>query len=153
MALAFAQSLLCLNRQPGQADACGECVACRKVLHGNHPDLAMLEPEDGKRWIKVEALREIQRIANLAPAESDHRIIIIPEMERIQEGTTNTLLKTLEEPPDGVIMLLLATEPDAVLPTILSRCQLIQLRPLAPHEISAALRDRWRMPADDADRL
>lgn len=153
MALAFAQALLCLNRQPGQADACGECVSCRKTLHGNHPDLAILEPEDGKRWIKVDALREMQRIASLAPAESDHRIIIIPEMERIQEGTTNTLLKTLEEPPDGVIMLLLATEADGVLPTILSRCQLIQLRPLAPHEISAALHDRWQMSAADADRL
>lgn len=153
LALAFARALLCLNRGPGQSDACGECSACRKVAHGNHPDLAIIEPEDGKRWIRIEAIRDMQRLASLAPAESSHRVIIIPEMERIQEGTANTLLKTLEEPPEGVVLLLIATEPDAVLPTILSRCQLIQLRPLAPHEVSDALRDRWQVSDAEADRL
>lgn len=153
MALAWAQALLCATRQPGETDACGVCASCRKVAHGNHPDLAFIEPEAGKRWIKVDALRELQHMASLAPAESEHRIFIIPAMERIQEGTTNTLLKTLEEPPDGVILLLLTTDPDNMLPTMLSRCQLIPLRPLAPHEISAALRERWDVAPDAADRL
>ncbi|HEX8998169.1 MAG TPA: DNA polymerase III subunit delta' [Ktedonobacterales bacterium] len=153
LALAFAQALLCQRRQPGEVEACGECVACRKVAHGNHPDLAVIEPEDGKRWLSVERIREMVHLTSLAPTESERRIFILPEAERIQEKTANTLLKTLEEPPESVIILLLATDADNLLPTILSRCQLIPLRPLPPEQISQALRDRWEMEPEAADRL
>lgn len=154
LALAFAQAVLCLRRQPGESEACGECASCRKLLHGNHPDLAIIEPEDDKRWLSVKLLREMQHLASLAPTESAHRIFILPDVDYdLQEATANTLLKTLEEPPEGVIIVLLAVEPDALLPTILSRCQLIALRPLTTEEISQALRERWSVAPDAAARL
>ncbi len=153
LALAFAQAALCQRRQPGESAACGECVSCHKVAHSNHPDLAVIEPEEGKRWLAVATIHEMQHLVSLAPAESEHRIFIIPEAERIQERTANTLLKTLEEPPEGVIILLLATDPDTLLPTILSRCQLIALRPLTAEQISQALRERWDVAPAAAERL
>ena len=153
LALAFAQAALCQRRKSGESEACGECAACRKVAHGNHADLTIVEAEEGKRWVSIDIIREMERLASLAPTESDYRIFIIPDMERLQERAANALLKTLEEPPPGVIILLLATEPDALLPTILSRCQLIALRPLPPEQISAALRERWAVAPEAAERL
>lgn len=153
LARAFAQALFCQRRAPGSPDACGECAACRRVAHGNHPDLAIIEPEEGKHWLSVEVVREMQRLANLAPTEADRRIFIIPEAERIQERTANTLLKTLEEPPPGVTIILCATDPDNLLPTIVSRCQLAALRPLPAGEIAAALRERWGVAPEEAERL
>ncbi len=112
LALAFARALLCQRRAPGQGDACGECLSCHKVASGNHPDLRIITPliENGKQkhWITVMQLREAERLASLAPSESDHRVIIIPDMGRIQEAAANTLLKTLEEPPPGVTLILIA---------------------------------------------
>lgn len=153
LAMAFAQAALCQRRQPGEAEPCGECAACRKVAHGNHPDLTLIEPPDGKRWVSIDDVREALQIASLAPSESAHRIVIVPDAERIQERTANTLLKMLEEPPEGVIFLLLVNDADTVLPTILSRCQLIALRPLSFEEVSQALRERWGVAPDAAARL
>lgn len=153
LALAFAQALLCQRRQPGESDACGECAACRKVAHGNHPDLAIIEPEKEKRWLKIEDLRKAIQITALAPAESEHRILIIPEADRIQERTANTFLKTLEEPPEGVIIVLITAGAENMLPTILSRCQVIPLRLLPTEQISQALRERWDVAPGAAERL
>ncbi len=153
LARAFAQAALCQRRQPGESEACGECASCRKVAHGNHPDLAVIEPEKDKRWLSVDIMREMQHLVSLAPTESAYRIFIIPEAERIQERYAHTLLKTLEEPPDGVIILLLAVDADNLLPTILSRCQLIPLRPLPVEEVSQALREHWGMAPAEADAL
>lgn len=153
LAKAFAQAALCQRRQPGESEACGECASCRKVAHGNHPDVTVIEPEKDKRWLSVDSMREMQRLASLASTEGNFRIFIIPEAERIQERYSHTLLKTLEEPPEGVIILLLAIDADSLLPTILSRCQVIPLRPLPAEQISQALRERWGVEATAADRL
>ncbi len=153
LALAFAQAIFCQRRLPGEADACGECSACRKVAHGNHPDLAILEPAKEKRWLSIDELREAVRLTALSPAESAHRLLIIPEADRIQERAANTFLKTLEEPPEGVIIMLITTDAENMLPTILSRCQVIPLRLLPAEQISQALRERWEVAAVDAERL
>lgn len=157
LALAFARALLCQRRAPGQGDACGECASCRKVAHNSHPDLTIIEPltVDGKQkhWITVDQLRDAERFATITPHESNHRVIIIPAMARVREATANTLLKTLEEPPPGVTLLLIATETSEVLPTILSRCQHVSLGPIAPEVISQALRERWDVEAAEAERL
>jgi DNA polymerase III subunit delta' len=153
LATTFAQAALCQRRQPGEAEPCGACAACRKVAHGNHPDLTLIEPPNGKRWIRIDDVREALQLTNHAPSESAYRIVIIPEADRLREGGANTLLKMLEEPPEGVIFLLLVNDADTVLPTILSRCQLIALRPLAFDEISEALRERWGVAPDAAARL
>jgi DNA polymerase-3 subunit delta' len=157
MALAFAQALLCPRRAPGTTEPCGVCVACRKVVSGNHPDLLVIEPlKEGSKekfWITIEQLREAERLVTLAPYEGERRVVIIPRMRRIQEKTVNTLLKTLEEPPPSVTLILIATEPSEVLPTILSRCQLVSFPPIAPEAIAQALRARWSASEADAARL
>ncbi|HEU5344747.1 MAG TPA: DNA polymerase III subunit delta' [Ktedonobacterales bacterium] len=153
LAMALAQAALCQRRQPGESEACGECAACRKLAHGNHPDLTLIEPAEGKRWIRIDDVREALHLANLAPTESAYRIVIIPDAERLQESGANTLLKMLEEPPEGVIFLLLAADADTVLPTILSRCQLVALRPLSFEQVSQALQERWGVAPEAAARL
>lgn len=157
LALAFARALLCPRRAPGQGDACGECASCRKVDSGNHPDLTIIEPlkENGKqkRWITVERLRDAERLAALAPSEGNHRVLMIPAADHIQERSAATLLKTIEEPPPGVTLLLAAPEASMLLPTILSRCQLVPLSPVAPDVIAQALRERWGVEATEAERL
>jgi DNA polymerase-3 subunit delta' len=156
-ALAFARALLCPRRAPGASEPCGECSSCRKVASGNHPDLMVIEPlkVDGKQkfWITVEQLRDAERLATLTPSEGERRVFIIPSMRRIKEATANTLLKTLEEPPPSVTLILIATEPGEVLPTILSRCQLVPFPPIAPEAITRALRERWGVSAAEAERL
>lgn len=153
LALAFARALLCQRRAPGGGDSCGECLSCRKVASGNHPDLLVIEPEAGKRWLKIDLLRDAEHLLALAPSESERRVAIIPEMGRVQPATANTLLKTLEEPPPGVVLILAANETSEVLPTILSRCQVVPFPPSAPEAIALALRERWGVGPAEAERL
>lgn len=157
MALAFAQALLCPRRAPGATEPCGDCVSCRKVASGNHPDLLIIEPlKEGSKekfWITIEQLRDAERQIALEPFESERRVVIIPRMRRIQEKSVNTLLKTLEEPPPSVTLILIATEPSEVLPTVISRCQLTPFPPIAPGAIARALRERWSASEAEAARL
>ncbi|HEV7128945.1 MAG TPA: DNA polymerase III subunit [Ktedonobacterales bacterium] len=153
LALAFVQLLECTGRAPDAPDACGECVACRKIEHGNHPDVAVVVPPVGKVWLPIESIRDLQHMANLAPYEGRWRAFVLPRAERMLAVTMNALLKTLEEPPPGVVLLLTSAEPDLLLPTLLSRCQLVALHPLAPAEITAALVERQCMAPGEAATL
>jgi DNA polymerase III subunit delta' len=153
LAWAFAQLLECERRPPDHAEPCGECRSCRALAQRRHPDVQLIEPQEGKRWLDVDSVREVSRAANLAPAEGRWRVFILPVAERMTPQAANALLKTLEEPPDRVVLLLTTTEPEALLPTILSRCQLVQLQPLAPDEIAEALRVRWAVSDADAREL
>ncbi len=162
LAQAFAAALLCQRRPPDSAEACGECLACRKIAHGNHPDLIMVSPllappDKRKSAINVDVIREVTRLASLAPYESAWRIFILPRIELITGisalSTFNALLKTLEEPPPGVVILLTSAELDTVLPTMISRCQLIPMQPLSPEEIAQALESHWHVAPEEARRL
>src|SRR5581483_302544 len=77
----FAALLLCTGREPDAPEPCGACPACLKIAHGTHPDVALVEPPQGKRFIDVDSVREVLRAANLAPSEGEYRIFIIPEVE------------------------------------------------------------------------
>jgi len=116
MALALVRALFCL-----QGNGCGNCTACRKVDHFNHPDLHTLEP-DGQ-FIKIEQVRTIQKELAYRPLEAKYRICIIDGADRLHPAAGNALLKTLEEPPAGTLFILLSAKPDLVLRTIRSRCQ------------------------------
>ncbi|MGZ3639583.1 MAG: DNA polymerase III subunit delta', partial [Ktedonobacterales bacterium] len=131
LALAFAQLLECEQPDLPGGEPCGVCASCRKVQHGNHPDVTLVEPEEGKRLLGVDAVREaVVRLANLAPSTGRWRVFILPNVDRMTANTVNALLKTLEEPPPGVVLLLTSAEPENLLPTLLSRCQLVTLQPL-----------------------
>lgn len=153
LALEFARALLCERITYETTAACGECSACRKVSAGSHPDLAVIETQAGKRWLDVESVREMSRVANLAPTLGSWRVFLIPLAEHMTLPGANAFLKTLEEPPPGVVLLLTAENTDALLPTILSRCQMLPLQPLTPEEITEALVNAWSAAPTDAREL
>lgn len=145
-----------LNCQ-GEARPCGECPSCLKVARGTHPDVRMVQPEASKSGrdavLKIDQIRELQREAVLAPMEGRAKIFLLREVDRANLTAANALLKTLEEPPGQVVLLLTSARPHAVLPTIVSRCQTIQLRPLPLDLVAQALRTRWQADPQQADLL
>ena len=132
VALALARSLFCATR-----NGCGECPACRKVDHQNHPDLHIVEA-DGNT-IKIEQIRALQKELSFRPLEGERKICVIEAAEKMNASSGNALLKTLEEPAGHALLILLTSQPDAVLPTILSRCQRLPFSRLPTATIRRAL--------------
>jgi DNA polymerase-3 subunit delta' len=153
LALEFARLLQCTGRAPTDGDPCGECASCRKIAHGAHPDVALVEPEKGKRTLGIDIVREMIRMASLAPTEGRWRIFVIPDIEHMAPAGMNALLKTLEEPAPQVILLLTSSEPETLLPTVLSRCQIVPMLPLSPDEVARALSERWQVSDTEARAL
>lgn len=153
LALTLASVLHCENTPK----PCGTCRACRRIAHGNHPDVRLIQAEAGRGArdgiLKIDQIRDLQREAALAPMEGRYKIFVLRELERANLPAANALLKTLEEPPSQVIMLLTSARPHALLPTIISRCQVIQLRPLSLSQVAEALRKRWDANDAQADLL
>ncbi|MFQ6058121.1 MAG: DNA polymerase III subunit delta' [Anaerolineae bacterium] len=147
LALAFAQALNCTGDDP----PCGECLACRKIAHGTHPDIRLLDGQEGT--IKIDHIRALQREAALSPYEGRWRVYILAGMEAATHEASNCLLKTLEEPPSQVKLILTALEADLLLPTIVSRCQLLSLNPLPMAQVQQALQERWGVEEERARLL
>lgn len=145
-AMALVQALFCLNVPD---DSCGVCASCRKISSGNHPDIHLLSPLPDKRDISVEQLREMQRELSLRPYESPRKVCIIDPAERLNVSSSNSLLKTLEEPPGNTMIILLTENAGMLLPTIRSRCQLVRFAPLSQEHLSLLL-ERSGMAADEA---
>jgi DNA polymerase III subunit delta' len=124
MASIFAQALFC---ERGGNDACGECLECRKIQHGNHPDFHTVEPDGAA--VKIEQIRSLQRELSYRTAGAGYKVYIIEGAETMTVQAANSLLKFLEEPPSPVVAILIAPSAQAVLPTILSRTQLIAFVP------------------------
>ena len=127
MALTFAAALLC-SEVP--ADSCGHCRDCMRVAGGNHPDVDLIEHPTGKRYINIEQIRRLSDAAHRTNVESNWHVFIIRDAERMQMEAQNALLKTLEEPLPGRVLILVASRPDRLLPTILSRCHHLRFQPL-----------------------
>lgn len=147
LALNFAQALNCLDAEK----PCGQCRACHKIAHGNHPDVQVIEGEGGT--IKIDQMRVLRREAALSPIEGRWKVYIIRQMEQATAEAANCLLKTLEEPPSHVILMLTASEAEALLPTIVSRCQVLNLRPVATETVQRALEERWGVDRERAQLL
>jgi DNA polymerase-3 subunit delta' len=131
---------------------CGACDQCRRVEEGLHADVRVVgvesgQAEGGRRRVAIgiDQVRDVQRDASLKPYEGLSRVFIFDGAERLTEEAANSLLKTLEEPPDQVMLVLLASDASAVLPTILSRCHLIELRPVAAPRVAAELEARFAL--------
>lgn len=127
LAGAFALGLLC---EKGLAEPCMQCHACKQVLAGGHPDLIYVTHEKPGS-IGVDDIREqINDTILIRPYSSYYKIYIVDEAEKMTVQAQNALLKTIEEPPSYAVILLLSTNPDTFLPTILSRCVQLKLKPL-----------------------
>ena len=113
-----------LNCRGGEAGkACGRCVSCRKFISANHPDYVVVRPEKG--MIKIDQVREVTRTLGYPPYESKLRIVLLEDVHTMRQEAANSLLKTLEEPPVGNVLILTAESAQEVLPTISSRCQVV----------------------------
>lgn len=134
-AVHFAKGILCENTGAGRP--CGACVHCRRVDSGNHPDVALLEP-DGQS-IKIQQVREVQKSFALKAMEASRKIYIVTKAELMTAEASNALLKFLEEPSTPVVAILLANRKSALLPTVVSRCQVIPFYRMSAGSIQAAL--------------
>ena len=148
VALHFAKSINCLTPDEG---ACGICLSCRKADDGNHPDLQIVRPSGA--WIKIDQIRELQKRIIYRPLEGVRKVYILTEAERMNLEAANCLLKTLEEPPAGSVLILLTTNLDALLPTIRSRCQIIPFHPLVVSELTGHLMEQFNIDESQALRV
>ncbi len=142
VALATAQALNCLQPRADETglelDACGTCAACARIARGVHPDVLIVEPGDSGS-IKIEQVRDLIDRAAYRPFEGKRRVVVIDEADALVPAAQNALLKTLEEPPASSAFMLVTSRPDALLPTVRSRCPRLAFRPLGPAEIARAL--------------
>jgi DNA polymerase-3 subunit delta' len=126
----FAASLLCLEPD-ARGHPCGYCRDCLLMRAGSHPDFSLLAPESGKTQIPIDAVRELSASLALAAHQGRYRVALILPAEAMTPQSANSLLKTLEEPGPGVILMLVSDRPLAVLPTLRSRCQRVDC-PIPP---------------------
>lgn len=142
----FAQSLACHS----ETKPCGQCRACRKIHSGNHPDVRFFDDDEP---IKIDQVREMQRSLSLSPVESEYRVTLLCNFERATTAAANALLKTLEEPASKVVLILTAVEASRLLPTIISRCQLLNLRAVPENLLRESLQGQWQAAPEQADLL
>ncbi len=147
LALRLAQALNCAS----EGRPCGVCLSCRKIARYMHPDVRIIEAEEGT--IKISQMRELQHEAALSPYEGAWRVYIIPDFQQATVEAANCFLKTLEEPPPQVLLILTATDSRALLPTIVSRCQVISLRPLPIQKVAEALLESGGISQEEAALL
>ena len=151
-ALEIARALNC--RTPKDNEACGVCSSCKRIWNLNypqredsddwlhiiwtdHPDVGLVVAP--KRVLRVEQMRQIEKEANFRPYEGKARVFLIDEADKLNDASANALLKVLEEPPKTSHLILITARPAMLLPTILSRCQMIRFSPLTPDEIETHL--------------
>lgn len=153
LARTFAQALNC---ESVEERPCGHCRSCQLIAADHHPDVQLITPEvsgRGKLTIKIETIRELQRHLNLSAHEGRYKVAILKRFDAATTGAANAFLKTLEEPPENVVLLLTANDADTLLPTISSRCRTVNLRPLSPDLIEQSLTTRWHVAEDQANLL
>lgn len=134
-AYALASALLC------DSGGCGACDSCKKIARHTHPDVRYYTPEGAAGYL-VEQVREIVADVALAPIQAHRKIYILDRVDMMGASAANAFLKTLEEPPDDVVIVLLGRTRESVLPTIVSRCSVVPFRHIPPSEAAAILTQR-----------
>ena len=148
-ALQFATALLC--EKPKDGDACGKCSSCVRVQRQTHPNLHRIEKEESKlNLLKDDVVTSLKEIS-LKAVGGSRRIYLIPEADRMSPIIANLLLKTLEEPGVDIIFILLTTDLTAILPTIISRCQLVRFYRLSRELIKSQLLEQSQIAESEAD--
>ncbi len=147
LALRFAQALNCTSPlAPGEP--CLTCRDCKQIEAMQHPDMTFIQAENEDRTVKeggtlkVDQVREIRRTLILKPYQSKYRVAVFLRFQEANDNAANALLKTLEEAPAHVVLLLTADSPEQLLPTIVSRCEVLRLRPLPVGRVEAWLCER-----------
>jgi DNA polymerase-3 subunit delta' len=118
-----------------------------------HPDLSVVQRQEGDRDLKINAVRELQHTLSLAPYMSKYRVALLLNFEEANPSAANALLKTLEEPASRVVLLVTAESSEALLPTIVSRCEVVRLRPVPLEQVSEGLQSHWNVDPEHARLL
>ncbi len=126
------------DAQPAAIDCCDHCLACQKIEHGNHADVHWVRPESKSRVITIDQMRDLMQEINLKPTEAEYKVCVIVAADRLNEKAANAFLKTLEEPPARSVLILLTTEPQRMLETILSRCLRLNFAGEGPRHLAPA---------------
>ena len=139
----FARALQCESE--GERP-CNQCRSCKQAMNGNHPDIIYVE-HDKPNVISVDNIRtQINGDIAIKPYSGPHKIYIMDEAEKMNTQAQNALLKTLEEPPEYAVILLLTTNVESMLPTILSRCVVLDTKPVADDKIKKYLMEKVEIP-------
>ena len=138
LAATFAAALQC---EEGGIEPCGHCQSCKQAVSGNHPDIRRVIHE--KATIGVDDIRlQLNNDIMVKPYSRPYKVYIIDEAEKMTEQAQNAMLKTIEEPPEYAVILLLTVNAKLLLPTILSRCILLNVRPVARQAVTGLLTER-----------
>lgn len=135
----------CEERATALDDGCGTCRVCRNIANRLHPDVQVIDPDGAT--VKIEQIRALEADAALVPYEAQWKVFIIDRAERMTEQAANALLKTLEEPARGTVFILLTSTVSALLPTIVSRCQIVTFFPLPNRQIETLLLEKGMEPS------
>jgi DNA polymerase-3 subunit delta' len=146
------QNFFCENNKAGNKP-CGQCSACRQVASHSQPDIWWLNKEEDKKDITIDQIRQVKSFTNLASLAGDRRVVVIEEAENLNTEASNALLKVLEEPLGRAIFFLISHQPKSLLPTIRSRCFMVNCGLVAPAVIKQALLSRHKMEAEQAAEL
>lgn len=148
VALAFAKAIHCSELTN---DFCDGCVNCHRIADGNHPDVRVIEPLSGKKEISIAQIRELERDLSYWSFTGKRKIAIIDPATLLNSSSQNALLKTLEEPPQNSLIILIAPNAGGLLPTLRSRCLRLSFAPLARQEVAGYLQTRYGMSSADAE--
>ena len=141
LALRFAQALNCQTPiEPGIP--CGECRDCKQIASMQHADLTVVQADAEGGTMKVDQIRDARRALTYKPYQSKYRVALFLRFHEANDSAANALLKTLEEAPSYAVLILTADTPEQLLPTIVSRCEVLRLRPLKLNEVQQALEDK-----------
>lgn len=155
LAFDFTQMLNCSSSHP----PCRQCPSCTRIAANKYSDVQVItrlkDEKSGrfKREISIDQMRDVQKAAQFPPYEGKFKIFIIDGAEWLSSEAANCFLKTLEEPPAQVVFLLLTAKEVSILPTVVSRCQRLELQPLSSAQIEDALVNRWAVEKSQAQLL
>lgn len=151
LAIRFAQALNC-ERPLEPGEPCGDCRSCRQIALMQHADLTVVQADAEGGTLKVDQIREARRSLTLKPYQANYRVALFLRFQEANDSASNALLKTLEEAPSYAVLILTADNPEQLLPTIVSRCEVLRLRPRKVEEVQSALESRG-VQADQAKLL
>jgi DNA polymerase-3 subunit delta' len=141
LALRLAQSLNC-PQAAAPGEPCGKCRTCQQIERMQYTDLAVIQAEKEGGTLKVEQIRSVRQALVLKPYQGKYRVALFLRFQEANASAQNALLKTLEEAPAHVILILTADTPEQLLPTIVSRCEVLRLRPLPVEMVETYLKQR-----------
>lgn len=152
LAIRLIQALNCPNTDK-TGSPCRACRLCLQIEKMQQADLLVVQAEKEGGTLKVDQIRELQHNLSLTPYEAKYKAALLLRFEEAHPSAMNALLKTLEEPPAQVVLLLTADSPESLLPTIVSRCEVIRLRPSSLEQLEAGLRARFQLSPQDSRLL